>query len=171
MRLGLVGSTVIAVLWLASGIADAATVVIARSGPWQAFAGTSTDGTQVCGVSTRWPDDRYFGVKYYKGDNTLTIQLGNPKWQIDNGAKQRVRMQIDQNARWVATAIGMHFSKEEAGLQFEIAANQLSSFVEQFRNGDQLYLTFPGSDASDWAASLGGTQNIIGSFANCITAM
>jgi hypothetical protein len=171
MRFRLVFGTVIAGLWLAPGVAAADTAVIARSGPWQAFAGTTGDGTQVCGVSTNWTDNRYFGLKYFKGDNTLTIQLGSPQWQINDGAKQRVAMQIDHNANWTATASGMHFSKDEAGLEFEIAAKQLSIFVEQFRDGEQLYLSFPGADVADWSASLEGTQVLIGSFANCVKAM
>jgi hypothetical protein len=171
MRQGLIGGAVVAGLWLASGVAYADTTIIARAGPWEAFAGTSTDGTKVCGVSTSWDDDRYFGVKYYKGDDTITIQMGSPKWTIDDGAKQRVVMKIDRNSDWTATASGMHFSKKDAGLQFEIAKKQLSIFVQEFGDGEQLRLSFPGSDADDWTVSLQGTETLIGSFDNCIKAM
>jgi len=171
LRLGRICAVVAGVWWLACGGAEAATTVIAKAGAWQAFHGTSTDGTEVCGISTTWPDNRYFGLKFYKGDKTFTIQLGSPKWQINDGTKQRVFMQIDQNARWVATASGMHFSKEEAGLEFEINSGEVSTFVSEFRGGSQLLLQFPDFNVEDWTAALDGTRTLIGSFLNCIEAL
>jgi len=171
MRGRLISGIVIAGVWLAAGTAQADTTVFARAGAWQAFGGTSTDGTRVCGVSTSWPDNRYFGLKYYKGDNTFTVQLGSPKWSIDNGAKQRVVMQIDENAQWTGTATGMHFGDQTAGLEFEIARPQLVRFIEQFRHGETLYVSFPGTNASDWTATLEGTNAVTTSFGNCISAM
>ncbi|MBV9860132.1 MAG: hypothetical protein JO038_08535 [Alphaproteobacteria bacterium] len=171
MRFGLKFGLATATLWLAATSAQADTVVFARSGRWEAFGGTSTNGTPVCGVSTSWPDNRYFGVKYYKGDRTITIQLGSPDWRIANGAKQRIIMQIDENAYWTGNATGMHFDDNEAGLSFDIAASELGSFVGQFRRGDNLYFSFPNTTASDWTAGLEGTNNVTSAFANCIGAM
>jgi hypothetical protein len=171
MRFGLICVIVITGLSLATRTAQADTTVFARAGAWQAFGGTTTDGTRVCGVSTSWPDNRYFGLKFFKGDNTFTIQLGSPKWSIDNGAKQSIVMQIDQNANWHGTATGMHFGDQTAGLQFEIARRQLAQFIEQFRHGETLYLSFPNTNASDWTATLEGTNAVTTSFMNCINAI
>ncbi|HZT88399.1 MAG TPA: hypothetical protein VFA12_10550 [Stellaceae bacterium] len=161
----------VAAALLFAGAAQAETTVIARAGVWQAFAGTANDGTKLCGISTTWPDERYFGLKFYKGDKTFTIQMGSPKWKIDDGAKQTVAMQIDANGTWKGTATGMHFGDKTAGLEFEIVEAQLSQFVEEFAHGETLYLSFPNANVDDWQASLDGTPTLIRTFISCIEAM
>jgi len=170
MRFGQAAGIAVTLVALAAGTAHADTSVIARAGAWQAFGGTSQDGTQVCGVSTSWPDDRYFGVKYYKGDNTFTIQLGSPEWKVEDGAKQPIVMTVDRRSPWRGNATGMHFS-DSAGLQFEISRNQLAQFIEEFRSGESLYLSFPGTTAADWTATLSGSDAVMNSFAACNDAM
>ena len=106
---------------LAAGAGLAATAwadthVISRSGAWEAFGGTTTNGRAVCGMSSS-VGGRYFGLKYFAGDSTATIQLGSNTWNIDNGAKQKVTMTLDNNAPWNATATGMHFNDGDAGLE------------------------------------------------------
>jgi hypothetical protein len=171
MRIGLVGGAALVVIVVAASIGHADVVTFARGGPWEAFGGTSNDGQKMCGVSTSWKDDRYFALKYFKGDKTLTLQLGSPDWQIKNGAEQRVSLQIDQNGMWSGNAKGMHFSNGQAGLQFEINVTELKDFIAEFREGDQLFLSFPGSNASDWTANLEGTDTISTSLANCVDAL
>ncbi|HZT88398.1 MAG TPA: hypothetical protein VFA12_10545 [Stellaceae bacterium] len=161
-----------AMLLASAGIdaAQAATTTIARAGLWDAFGGTSNNGTRVCGVSTSWTDNREFLLKYYRGDNTFTVQLVSPHWSVNSGDKYRVAMQIDANASWSGLAVGAHVGNSGM-LQFEINRNQLSRFIEQFRHGDILYLSFPGTGARDWTASLEGTNAVTTSFANCILAI
>jgi len=171
MTFRVIFSAAAAGLLLGASAVRADTVVFARSGPWEAFGGTAANGTAVCGMSTSWPDDRYFGVKYFKGDNTVVIQLGSPHWRIEDGAKQRVIMQIDRRGPWGANATGMHFSATEAGLGFSISRNQLDTFIAEFRYGDVLGFAFPNTTADNWSVSLRGTNAVTSSFANCIEAM
>jgi hypothetical protein len=172
MRLRISLLTVLALVWVAgsSAYADCQTTVFDRSGAWRAFGGTCDDGRQKCGVSTNGAG-KYFSIDYFNGDNTLTVQLGSSDWQVKNGDKTRITMQIDNGSPWRATGTGMHFSDGDAGLWFEINRSQLDRFMDDFRAGDQLIVRFPDSDISDWRASLSGTNRVSDSFTRCIRAI
>ena len=161
-------------LLLATGFAvssaSADTTVLRRSGIWEAFGGTTTSGRPVCGVSSQ-VQDKYFGWKYFYGDDTFTIQLGKSSWQIDDGAKQKVTMQFDQNSPWNATATGMHFNDGDAGLEFTINRSELDEFESEFRGSQQVSVKYPGSDAQDWYVPLSGVNSVFDSFRQCILKM
>lgn len=161
-------AAMILVVSLASPSAYADTKTLASAGAWNAFGGTTTSGRPVCGLSSSGAG-KYFGLKFYKGDDTLTIQLGNSNWQIKDKAKQRVTMRIDNNSRWTATATGMHFNDGDAGLEFEISRSEISRFIQEFRDGGAIILTFPDSNAVDWSGSLAGTGTVISTFRRCIS--
>jgi hypothetical protein len=133
-RVPLSASFALAAMSIGAPDVFADTQTLARAGSWSAFGGTTTSGRPVCGVSSSG-DGRYFGLKFYKGDDTLTIQLGSSSWTIENKSKQRVTMRIDSNSRWTATAVGMHFNDGDAGLEFEINHRELDRFVREFRSG------------------------------------
>ena len=164
--------TAVFLVWAAgsSAYADCQTTVFDRSGAWRAFGGKCDDGRQKCGVSTIGAG-KYFSIDYFDGDNTLTVQLGSSDWQVNNGDKTRVTMQIDSEPPWRATGTGMHFSDGDAGLWFEIDRDQLDRFMGEFRGGGQLILRFPDSDVSDWRANLSGTSRVSDSFVRCIRAI
>ena len=161
--------TAVALVWAAgsSACADCQTTVFDRSGAWRAFGGTCDDGRQKCGVSTSGTG-KYFSIDYFNGDITLTVQLGSSDWQVNNGDKTPITMQIDHGSPWRATGTGMHFSDGDAGLWFEIGRNQLDRFMDEFRSGSQLIVHFPDSDVSDLRASLAGTNRVSDSFRRCI---
>jgi len=171
MRWALGCAAAVAGVWLASAGARADTVIFARSGQWDAFGGTSADGTPVCGISTSWDDGRYFGVKYYKGNDTVVIQLGSNDWRVRDGASQEVVFWIDDRSDWNGRAGGIHFTDNQAGLEFGITRAQLSTFVAEFREGEELTFSFPNTTASNWVVGLRGTDSVMTSFANCIDAM
>ena len=170
MRLPFCLALAATVIALAEPPAEADTQTLARSGAWSAFGGTTSGGRPVCGVSSSG-QGRYFGLKFYKGDETLTIQLGSSAWKINDKAKQHVTMRIDDNSRWTATATGMHFNDGDAGLEFEINRKELGRFIQEFRAGSEIILTFPDSNASDWRGSLSGTDTISATFNRCINDM
>ncbi len=114
---------------------------------------------------------KYFGLKYFSGDNTLTIQLGNKAWTLKNRIKVKVRMQFDNNSPWNATAVGMHFSDGDGGLQFEINRKQLDTFMHEFSGADQISISFPDQDVSDWHGSLDGSDTISRYFSRCMENM
>jgi len=150
--------------------AGAETSIIARAGVWSAFGGTTNSGRAVCGVSQS-AGDRYFGVKFFAGDSTFTIQMGTKSWRIENGAKQKVQMIMDGNRAWTATGTGMHFNDGDAGLEFTINRNELDQFAAEFRASSLLRVQFMGSDASEWSLSLAGTNAVSDAFLNCIRGL
>jgi hypothetical protein len=169
----------LATILIASGLcvhghaaqASCRVVTFSQQGVWRAYGGPCDDGTSMCGVSTSGTG-KFFGLKYFKGDDTVTIQLGSGDWSIKNGAKQSVTMQIDSYDEWNATATGFHFEDRDAGLEYQIRQKQLDEFVREFRDGDHLVIDFPGAQGVEgWSASLDGSDKITDSFLNCIKAM
>jgi hypothetical protein len=153
------------VLAASSSLAD--TEVLARSGAWQAFGGTTNSGRPVCGMSSTG-GGKYFGVKYFSGETTLTVQLGNNQWTVKDKIKVKVEMRFDQESPWNATAIGMHFADGDAGLEFDINRDQLEDFMREFRNSNQITIRFPSEDVSPWNGSLDGTDSVSTAFARCV---
>ena len=164
-QFGLMGALV--GLPLISGTCFADTETLARVGAWQAFGGTTTDGRPVCGMSSSG-SGKYFSIKYFDGDDTLTIQLGNSQWSLKNNAKVRVELQFDNASPWKATASGMHFGDGDAGLQFDISRKQLDQFLQEFRDSNRLSVRFPEEDVTDWNGSLEGTDSVTSSFIGCV---
>lgn len=166
MRSSIIVAAALASLGIAaSSFAD--TTELARSGAWKAFGGTTDSGRPVCGMSSSGTG-KYFSVKYYRGDDTLTIQLGNDKWTLKDKVKVKTAMKIDKASPWNATATGMHFGDGDAGLEFEISKKQLKEFMQEFHDGNQMMLTFPGEDVSAWRLSLDGSDVVFTKFAGCL---
>lgn len=163
-------ASAISIICLTMSIANAETRVFARAGGWEAFGGTSNNGRAVCGISTKGTG-KYFGLKYFSGGDTFTIQLGSSAWRIKNGDKQKVMLQFDRESPWNGVATGMHFSDGEAGLEFNVRRNQLDKFMREFRDASELMIKFPQSTASGWRANLKGTDTITTSLAQCIRAL
>jgi hypothetical protein len=170
MTSGVLARAVVFALCLAASSVAAETSVITRAGAWSAFGGTTTSGRPVCGVSTS-VGDRYFGVKFFSGDATFTIQMGAKTWRIENGAKQDLQMVLDGHTPWSATGTGMHFNDGDAGLEFTINRNELDQFAAEFRSSSWLRVQFKGSDASEWSVSLAGTNAVSDAFIQCIRGL
>jgi hypothetical protein len=148
----------------------AETRVLASAGGWQAFGGTTLKGRPVCGMSSSG-NGRYFGIKYFAGDDTLTIQLGSNRGRIENGAKQRLQMRFDAERPWNATGTGMHFNDGDAGLEYAINRTELAEFVREFSDSARITVTFIGSNAAPWSGSLAGTRAIVETFERCVRTL
>jgi hypothetical protein len=146
------------------------TDVLAKSGAWQAFGGTTNSGKKVCGMSSSG-GGKYYSVKYFAGDDTLTIQLGNKEWTVKDKAKVKVEMKFDKESPWKATAIGMHFGDGDAGLEFDISNKQLETFMTEFSTADKLTVNFPGAEVSSWLGSMDGASVVFQKFAQCMKKM
>jgi hypothetical protein len=155
------------VIAAAAPAADAETKIIAASGSWVAFGGTTDKGKPVCGVS-QTAGDVYFGFKFFDGNETYTIQVGGKAWRIDNGAKLKVAMNFDGNATWNATATGFHFNDGDPGLEFTVNVNERNQFLTEFRNSAQLRMRFPGSMTPDLVLSLNGTGALMEPLLACV---
>ena len=162
-------ATALAVCLAAFGAA-AETSLITKAGAWQAFGGTTSSGRPVCGVSQS-AGERYFGLKYYSGDSTFTIQMGAKSWRIENGAKRELQMILDGNRPWTATGVGMHFNDGDGGLEFAISRDKLDQFAVEFRNSSSLRVQFSSLDSAEWTFSLAGSNAVSGAFLQCIEGL
>jgi hypothetical protein len=158
------------IILLAAGAAFANVRILAQVGDWQAYGGSATNGTRMCGVSTN-SGGKYFSVKYFYGDATFTIQMGSNGWRIGNGAKQRLTLRFDSNPPWRATGTGFHFSNGQAGLELSVAKDQLTAFLSEFRASNALRMTFDGNNVSGWWVSLTGSSAVSHVFVQCILAL
>ena len=148
----------------------AETNLITQAGAWQAFGGTTTGGRPLCGVSQS-SNDHYFGLKYYAGDPTFTIQVGARTWHLENGAKQKLQMIMDARTPWNVTGAGMHFNDGDAGLEFSINRAEIDKFAAEFRGSSVLRLRFTVTDAAEWSLSLAGSNAVTDAFIQCITGL
>jgi hypothetical protein len=154
---------------LAAVDAAAETSLITRAGDWQAFGGTTSGGRPVCGVSQS-ASDHYFGLKFFSGDSTFTVQMGAKSWRLENGAQQKLQMILDSNRPWNVTGTGMHFNDGDAGLEFTINRAELDQFAVEFRGSSTLRVQFS-SDAAEWSLSLAGSNAVTGAFLQCIEGL
>jgi hypothetical protein len=150
--------------------AAAETVLITKSGAWQVFGGTTASGRPVCGVSQS-VDGRYFGLKFYAGDSTFTIQIAGKGWRLQNGAQQKLQMLLDGNRPWMATGTAMHFNDGDAGLEFTISRSEIDKFAAEFRNSSALRVQFTDWDQAEWALSLAGSNAVTDAFLQCIVGL
>lgn len=162
-------STVTLIAGMATA-ANAETNLITQAGAWQAFGGTTTSGRPVCGVSQS-SNDHYFGLKYYSGDPTFTIQVGAKAWRLENGSKQKLQMIMDAHAPWNVTGTGMHFNDGDAGVEFSVIRAEIDQFAAEFRGSGLLRLRFTDTDAAEWSLSLAGSNAVTDAFLQCITGL
>ncbi len=167
MNNGFAALALAAVCALAPRLAVAEVTTFAKAGVWEAFGGSVDTGGLVCGVSTEG-DGKFIGVKFFKGTQTLTIQLANTGWKARSGAVVAVTMRFDQQAAWKADAKAFKLDGGGAGLEFEIDEDQLDTWVDEFRDSERLIVGFPNDNVDDWVASLRGTAAVADAMIGCL---
>lgn len=160
-----IAGAALALLFAASG-AQADTHTLAKSGGWKAFGGTTNKGRPVCGVSHE-TDDSYFGLKFFSGDDTFTIQISNKDWRVKDGNKYRLVMRLDDHPDWNATSTGMHFNDGDPGLEYDIRKQELKNFVREFNTSRRLRLRFRDGDMDNWTLDLNGVDEVKAEFDAC----
>lgn len=161
----------LAALLAAAAPARAEVITFATAGNWEAFGGTDNSGSAVCGVSAEG-GGRWFSIKYYKGDDALTVQLGKDTWKVDDGTETTVKMSFDNDIPWAATGKAAHLSNGEGFLQFAIPSSRADEWVNDYRRAQTMDVSFPDQpNIDDWTADLTGTNNIATQMMRCIEAM
>jgi len=154
---------------MVSSAALADTSTLARSNGWEAFGGTTTNGTLVCGISTA-PRGRYFGLKLFDKTNTLTIQISQKDWEITKGNKYGVTMRFDRHRTWRATATGIRFNDGDPGLEYEINRKELGNFNRELATSERLLIQFT-NGMDDFSLALSGAHDVEEEFRACIDKM
>lgn len=169
IRTGLAGAALMVAAVSTQALAD--TKVFAKSGIWEAYGGTSSDGTKVCGISASG-GGRWFGFKYFAGDSEFTVQLSKDTWDIPKGLKVSVALTFDDDTPWKAQATGFKMSDGDAALQFGIPFKQATNFLKEFQAADSMTVEFPSQKAlKAWEADMKGSHNIVEQFGKCLQRM
>jgi hypothetical protein len=166
----LLNAAVAAVSLLAAS-ASAHTTAYYSSGAWSAFRGTADDGKRVCGISESG-NDRILTIKYFEGDDGLTMQIFKSGWQIPPDTKANVRLQFDKASPWQAVASGFITGAGTSGLELRIPSGEsLRRFGIEFRYSNQIIISFLDGDEGAWTGKLSGSDAAYTVFANCIGAL
>ena len=148
--------------------AMAQTRTLAQVGGWTAFGGTLSNGTPTCGVDTSdSATGRHFLIQFAANDRErLSVRAVRNTWQIPQGTSVPVRLSIDAEPGWQATANGR--GRE---VQWFVGMNTLDRFERTFRAGSNMRLEFPGGSEPPWTFSLIGTNAIMNHFVACLRSI
>ena len=152
------------------GTAEAKMTTLGNAGFWTVSGGTTDSGKGLCTMYSSG-NGLWFGVKYFKGDEKLTVQVSQTKWTVKDDTKIKVKMKIDAESPWSANATGFHMSDGDAALEFSIPSKEITTFIKEFSSGETLFLGFPESKVDDWTISLKGSTAIAQKLADCIKDM
>ena len=141
---------------------------IATNGVWTAYAGQGTNGKNMCTMLASG-GGRYIGMKYFAGDDQLTIHLINNNWTAKPGISVDLTAEYDNLGAWTATATAFKTTSGDAALEFTIPAKQIARWADEFKRSDRLVIRFPGqSNVVDWQVSLDGSDRILEPFVTCM---
>ena len=141
--------------------------VYSRSGGWDAFKGTDTDGRQTCGIgSTNPADGRAFSLRFAVGEDGITFVASSPHWNIPEDTRIPVVIQIGLERPWTEQAVG-HVER----LEWSMARDVVPTFDAQFRRASSMTVTFPAGSERPWIISLNGSTAASNAMGRCVTAM
>ena len=155
----------------AVGVADAAVSTLGKAGSWTASGGTTDAGKPICTMSSSGKG-LWFGVKYFKGDTGLTVQISHDDWKLKDGLKVKTTMQFGKASPWSASAESFHMSDGDAALELEIPNKQIEAWIGEFAANTSMVLRFPDEKSiDDWRLDLTGADQIVKKFGTCINKM
>lgn len=135
-----------------------------RSGNWEAFGGTASEGRTFCGIRSSSPyDGRSLTLRFAIGDDRLVFRASKPNWSIPTGTTMPVTVQIGPNPIWNNDATG-----EEKTVEWSIPRDAMRAFDAQFRFGSVLWIGFPGGNEPPWTISLVGSNAAGVTLTRCI---
>ncbi|WPB85401.1 hypothetical protein [Sediminicoccus rosea] len=148
--------------------ASAQTRTIAQAGGWTAFGGTTERGTPTCGLDAQDANrTRHFLIQFYQGNRHLDVRLIRPHWAIPANTDIPVRIVIDGNAPWSATASGTNRE-----VKWTIPTGPvMARFEAAFRRGNAMRVEFMTGTEPPWTFNLAGTNAIMEAFVTCLRAL
>ncbi len=161
-RLGLIAAGA-----FAAGPAMAALTIYSRVGVWDAFNGTSDNGETVCGVGTTdATEGKVLSLRWQVGGTQVLFRARKPSWNIPDGTKITVLMQVDRNTPWILQGAGGGMT-----VSWTLNGDSIQPFEQQFRRGATLTLNFPSGNEPPWTLSLRGSTAASDLFGRCITEL
>lgn len=160
----------VALASLAPSISHADMTQIASRGAWTAYAGLSDQGQKLCTVSAQG-GGRWFGMKYFAGDDKLTIHLMNNVWTGRSGLNVPLTAEFDGNGKWRVTAESFRMANGQLALEFNVPLRSIEQWLREFAGSQRLIVRFPDHrDVTDWSVSLDGSDEIASPLLTCIAA-
>ena len=142
----------------------AGTHVTYSSGAWRAFSGTSSGGRRVCGAKLEG-EDRAFMLKWFDGDDDLTVHIFKQGWAISSGTIVDVMVQIDRVEPWTASGSG-----NGSMVAFSVPGGDAAKFLGELNAGRALHIAFPSGNEAEWDGNLSGNNGVLVVVAQCIRA-
>lgn len=161
-----IGAMALSAVCLMAAAGHAEVKVTASAAGWEAFGGTTPNGTRVCGVSKDLKE-KYFSVKQFSGRDTFTVQLSDKDWNLAKGTKYDITMRFDQNKVWRATGVGFEFNDGDPGMEYTIRRPELGEFTREFGNSSGLVLHLAAPGMADWTIDLTGVKDVKIAFETC----
>ena len=156
----------IGVVALGAG-ARADTSTLATSGFWRAFGGSADNGAPVCGLQTNFGSGRATGsflLKWFHGQDFLTVQLFHVGWAIPAGVQAPVTVMLD-GQRW--NVLGKASTRPDI-LEFYVLRPKVRAFIHDFTAADAMVVTFDAGTAPPWTASLRGNSAVTDEMVRCV---
>jgi len=136
-----------------------------RYGNWTSFVARTPENRIICGIDVYDErDGRHFMMKWIQGNNRITFQIVDPRWRLPVGSPIEVAMRIDNYNRWNAPSV----ANSPNVIEWYIQLSHISNFESQFRAGNMMYISFPGTSERTWTISLTGSNAIVGSLVECM---
>ena len=137
---------------------------------WNLFAGTTTGGTVVCGISTSFPDGRYFMLKWFFGHDHLTFQASKPGWKIPPGVQAPVSLKFDDiEEPWSGIAVG--HEHDATMLEWRLPNANIRKFIHDFTVSGYMDLNFVSGSEPPWPINLTGNSAMVNKMVACVLAV
>ncbi len=147
--------------------ARAETGTLATSGFWRAFGGSADNGSPVCGLQTNFGAGRVAGsflLKWYYGQDFLTVQLFHVGWAIPPGVQAPVTVMLD-GQRW--NVLGKASARSDI-LEFYVLRPKVRAFIHDFTAANTMLVTFDAGSTAPWTASLRGNSVALDEMVRCV---
>jgi len=165
----------VAAAMLAAVVTPASAGTLKKSGYWEAYTTATDSGTPVVGMATYGDNARRsFHVKYYSGNQHLTVQIFKDGWKFptnqaidvpleirfDNGQTYPVIGRARYNQQAMLAKIEAHFEDpEEAG-----------EFVANIMAAKQMQIHFLEGDEGYWTVNMHGSREVAMAFTRVMKA-
>lgn len=159
-----IGTLVAAVAFV--GLPAAATTVLERAGPWEAYVTVGRQGTPMCGIS-QFAGPYGLMLKYHTGEAFL--HLSKNSWAVPRSARMRVAFAVDGRPVWTGTFTGTSDPRMiEGGFA---SGEEAIAFVRAFAWGQWMTIRFLDGTEAPWGADLTGTLRVSRAFLACVLAL
>lgn len=164
-------------LWLCAGML-AAPLASARSdvritgtvGDWSSIAGVAINGQFQCGMMNYdASSSRAVGIKWQRNlSDRLLIQVSKSNWRVPTGTRMTIALQMDQNPVWSGVATGTSSANGLSFAEMSVPLREIRTFINEFRGGSVLRVSFPDGSEPTWFISLRGSNAVSDLFSSCV---